>query len=66
VTDGSSFLSSQFIEEFNQCKQKRKFECVAIVLTNLVNTIDLKVVNKFSDRVVEVNDLFEAEDVFLL
>lgn len=66
VTDCSSFLSSQFIEEFNSCKQKRKFECISIVLTNLVNTIDLNVVQKFSDRVIEVNDLFEAEDVFLL
>lgn len=66
ITDGSSFLSSQFIAEFNAVKKKKQFTCTAVVLTNLFNAVDLNVVNKFSDRVIEVNDLFEAEDAFVL
>ncbi len=66
VTDGSSFLSSRFIEDFNIAKKKRKFECTSIVLTNLINTVDMELVNSFSDKVIEVNELFEAEEVFTL
>lgn len=64
VTDGSSFLSRSFIEEFNAMKKKKQFECTAIVLTNLFNAVDLQLVNQFSDKVIEVKDLFEAEEVF--
>src|SRR5690606_10846134 len=66
VTDGSSFLPSRFIEEFAQSKKQKQFECTSIVLTNLFNTVDLNVVDRFSDRVIEVNELFEAEDAFVL
>lgn len=66
VTDGSSFLSSRFIEGFNAIKKKRKFECTSIVLTNLINTVDMELVNSFSDKVIEVSELFEAEDAFYL
>ncbi|WP_225223726.1 vWA domain-containing protein [Solibacillus merdavium] len=66
VTDGSSFLPTRFVEEFNQLKKKKQFECTAVVLTNLYNAIDLNVVQKFSDRVIEVNELFEAGDAFVL
>lgn len=66
VTDGSSFLPSRFIEEFKQTKKLKQFECTSIVLTNLFNTVDLNVVDRFSDRVIEVNELFEAEDAFVL
>lgn len=66
VTDGSSFLSSQFLDEFNTIKKKRKFECTTIVLTNLINTVDLKIVHRFSDKVIEVGELFEADEVFSL
>jgi uncharacterized protein with von Willebrand factor type A (vWA) domain len=66
VTDGSSFLPSRFIEGFNAVKKKRKFECTSIVLTNLINTVDMELVNSFSDKVIEVNELFEAEDAFYL
>lgn len=64
VTDGTSFLSSAFIEQFNAMKKQRKFACTAIVLTNLFNAVDLGLVNRFSDSVIEVNDLFDAEEVF--
>ncbi len=64
VTDGSSFLSTDFINEFNQIKRKRQFECTSIILTNRPNTIDLKLVHRFSDKIIEVNDLTEAADVF--
>lgn len=66
VTDGSSFLPSSFVEEFNQVKKAKRFSCTAVVLTNLFNAVDLKVVNRFSDKVIEVNELFEADDVFAL
>ena len=64
VTDGSSFLSSRFLEEFNAMKKKRKFECTSIVLTNLINTVNMELVQSFSDKVIEVNELFEAEEAF--
>ncbi len=64
VTDGSSFLSSRFLEEFNTMKKKRKFECTSIVLTNLINTVNMELVHSFSDKVIEVNGLFEAEEAF--
>lgn len=66
VTDGSSFLPSKFIDEFNETKKKKQFECTAIVLTNLYNAVDLNVVNKFSERVIEVNELFEADEAFII
>lgn len=66
VTDGSSFLSTRFIDEFNATKKKKQFECTAILLTNLFNAVNVNVVNKFADRVMEVNELFEATDAFVL
>ena len=66
VTDGSSFLPSSFIEEFTSIKKKRKFECTSIVLTNLINTVDLSIVERFSDHTIEVKNLFEAEAVFAI
>ncbi len=66
VTDGSSALSNSFIEEFNEVKKQRKFECISIILPNGYNSVDLSVVQKFSTKVIEVNNLFEAEEVFLL
>ena len=64
VTDGSSFLSSKFIEEFNEVKRKKIVECTSIVLTNLNNAVDLNIVNQFSDRIIEVSELFEADEAF--
>lgn len=64
VTDGSSFLSTSFLAEFNELKRKRKFECTSVVLTNVYNAVDETVIEKFSDHILHVNNLFEAEDVF--
>ena len=64
VTDGSSFLSSRFIEVFNEVKRKKQFECTSIVVTNLYNAVDVNIVHKFSDRVIEVSELFEAHEAF--
>lgn len=66
VTDGSSFLSSKFIEEFNQTKKQKQFQCTTVVLTNLYNAVDVNMVNKFSDFVIEVAELFEATEAFVL
>ena len=66
VTDGSSYLPSHFIEEFNTMKKKRDFECISIVLTNLIRTVNVDFIYRFSDKVIEVKDLFEAEEVFAI
>lgn len=65
VTDGSSFLPTSFIDEFNKIKKKKQFECSAVVLTNLFNAVDLTLVGRFSDRIMEVNELFEADGAFV-
>ncbi|RUL52167.1 MULTISPECIES: VWA domain-containing protein [Lysinibacillus] len=64
LTDGSSFLSKHFIEEFNRCKKRKKCECISIILTNYFNAVDKSIVQSFSDQVIEVKHLFEATDVF--
>lgn len=66
VTDGSSFLPTRFIEEFNATKKKKQFECTSVVLTNLFNAVDVNLVKKFSDRVIEVGELFDAAEAFVL
>lgn len=68
VTDGSSYLSSHFVQQFLETKKQKQFVCKAIVLTNpnLYNVVDLTVVRKFSDQVIEVGELFEAGEVFSL
>lgn len=64
VTDGSSFLSRSFIDDFNDAKKRRQFSCTSIVLTNLYNAVDISLVEQFSDKVIEVNDLFSADKAF--
>ena len=64
VTDGSSFLSNNFIEEFCEIKRKRKFECTSIVLTKDIHSLNVDVVQRFSDNVIVVRNLLEAEAVF--
>ena len=64
VTDGTSFLSKGFLDDYNETKRKRAFTCTSIVLTNLNNSVDINLVEKFSDRVIVANDLFSADQVF--
>lgn len=64
VTDGSSFLSTEFVREYREVKRKRKFECTTIVLANVYNAVDRTVIEKFSDRIIQVENLFDAGDVF--
>ena len=59
-------MSNSFIEEFNEIKKQLKVECISIVLTNDCTTVELSVVHKFSNKVIVVKDLFEAEEVFSL
>ena len=66
VTDGSSFLSSSFIEYFNAAKKRQKFECISIVIKNSDIPVNQAVVTQFSNKIFEVNNLFCAEEVFLL
>ncbi|WP_161946639.1 VWA domain-containing protein [Ureibacillus xyleni] len=64
LTDGSSFLTTNFIETFNQTKKQKSCECISIILTNYFNAVDLSIVERFSDKVIEVNDLFDATEAF--
>lgn len=66
VTDGTSFLSNRFLEEFHTIKKQRNFQCTSIVLTNLIQPVNLDIVHRFSDKVIEVKDLFDAQEVFSL
>ena len=66
VTDGSSFLSTNFIDQFNETKRQKQFECTTIVLNNQFHAVDLQIVRRFSTKVIEVDELFEASEVFSL
>ena len=66
VTDGSSFLSTRFIEEFQTLKKQKQFECTTVVLKNHYHAVDLRIVERFSTRVMEVDHLFDASDVFAI
>lgn len=64
VTDGTSFLSRQFLNDFNDTKKRNQFSCTSIVLTNTFNAVDVRLVAQFSDTVIESSDLFSADKAF--
>ena len=59
ITDGASFLTQSFIEDFNEAKKQQKFECISIILNNNSDMVDLTIVKKFSNKVIEVDYLGE-------
>ena len=59
ITDGASILTQSFIEDFNEAKKQRKFECISIILNNNSNMVDLTIIKKFSNKVIEVEYLAE-------
>ena len=58
ISDGASDLPHSFIEEFNEAKKHRKFECISIILKNN-NLGYLTIIKKFSNKVIEVDYLEE-------
>ncbi|MFF5996516.1 VWA domain-containing protein [Lysinibacillus sp. KU-BSD001] len=62
VTDGESNISEGLLQAFRTVKKKKGFDCTAVVIGNSAN---VNIVKQFADKVVQVNDLFSATDVFL-
>lgn len=66
VTDGASKLSEVFLKHFQETKKRKQFQCISVVLSTKYTKADAGAVECFSDKVIEVSDLNEAEDVFEL
>ncbi|MEE1130729.1 MAG: VWA domain-containing protein [Caryophanon sp.] len=66
VTDGASTLSESFLKQFQETKKRKQFQCLSVVLSTKYTKADAQAVECFSDKVLEVSDLAEAEDVFEL
>ena len=63
VTDGQANLPNEFIEEFSRTKDKKKFECLSVLIGG---EADFQTVQKFSDRVINADDFMEADEAFSL
>ena len=63
VTDGQANLPVEFIEEFRRTKDKKKFECLSVLIGR---EADVQTVQKFSDRVINADDFLAADEVFSL
>ncbi|SOC21579.1 uncharacterized protein with von Willebrand factor type A (vWA) domain [Ureibacillus xyleni] len=61
ITDGESRVSETMLQEYQRIKEKKGFECTAVVIGNSVRK---QVVAAFADKVVSATDLFAAADVF--
>ena len=61
VTDGDCHVSEDFLKQFKTTKDKKGFECTAVVIGKSHTT---KTVKLFADKVIHAKDLFEATDVF--
>lgn len=61
VTDGDSHVSEDFLKQFKSTKDRKGFECTAVVIGKSHKT---KTVELFADKVIQAADLFEATDVF--
>lgn len=66
VTDGASTLSEAFLKQFQETKKRKQFQCISVVLSTKYTKADANAVACFSDKVLKVNDLDEASDVFEL
>ena len=63
VTAGQANLPKEFIEEFSCTKDKKKFECLSVLIGR---DADIDTVQKFSDRVVNADDFMEVDEAFRL
>ena len=63
VTDGQANLPDEFIEELISIKDKKKFECLSVLIGR---DADVDTVQKFSDRVINADDFMEVDEVFSL
>mgnify|MGYP001385376198 CR=1 FL=1 len=60
VTDGQDVLSDEFINTFNETKEKEKFNVLSLVIGN---SSDVETTSKFSERVIQITD-FDDEGAF--
>src|SRR4051812_32768078 len=58
VTDGQANLPAEFIEEFRRTKDKKKFECLSVLIGG---EVDIDTVEKFSDRIIAADDFMAAD-----
>jgi len=61
VTDGQANLPDEFIEELRSTKDKKKFECLSVLIGE---GADFQTVQKFSDRVINADDFMVADAAF--
>lgn len=64
VTDGVSALNETFLAHFAAVKKRKQFQCLSVVLQSKYTTTDVRAVERFSDKIVVVDDLTQAEEVF--
>ncbi|MBE0522421.1 MAG: VWA domain-containing protein [Candidatus Methanoperedenaceae archaeon] len=57
ITDGAAIISPEFEKEFNSIKKQKEFR----VTTVLINASQDENTEKFSDEIVEVSELIDAE-----
>lgn len=61
VTDGEANLPNEFIQEFNDIKKKKEFECLTILLGNDTSERNVR---PFSDKIIKGIDFTEADQAF--
>jgi len=63
VTDGQANLPNEFIEELRSTKDKKKFECLSVLIGG---EVDCQTVQKFSDRVINADDFIGVDAAFCI
>lgn len=63
VTDGQAHLTDDFLREFTEIKEKRKFQCLSVLVGQETNE---EIVERFSDRIIHVSDLTRADAAFAI
>lgn len=61
VTDGQANLPDEFVEEYRHAKDKRNFECLSVLIGR---EADVQTVQKFSDQMINTDDLMTADAAF--
>ncbi|KAA9011405.1 hypothetical protein [Niallia endozanthoxylica] len=61
VADGQANLPPEFIEEFRRTKDKKKFECLSVLIGG---ETDFQTVQKLSDWVISADDFMTADEAF--
>ncbi len=62
LTDGSALITPKFLSSFLELKKKKEFKVSGV----LIQSLNVDTLKKFSDYMVEVADLLDAEAEALL